>query len=773
MATSDGPGGPRRGAGARAALLRWLQGTAAPVTLLPGRPPDAPPAAARPARDGEPLRAVCCSGGGIRAAAFALGGMQGLHRRPAGGGASWYDGVRLVTAVSGGAYIAASAAIVNHHLTDAQRAELPAYAPGSPEDNRLRAHTRYLAEDPKVAAYGALSILYGLVLNLVPVLLVVCIAARLVGWALYEWDLVRVSDGGRTWEVGDLTTVALVLLGVAGAGLLLYAVERVRDIYFPPRETLYAALRSWSLRLLSTAAAGAVLLMGVPELMHLLSQVRDARPGLGGGAQTGGLLGTTSALVVLVKSTLGRFKGQLQATSGSRPGLVSSALKRAVSALSPWLGSGLALLALVAAFVTWTTGPAWHGLGTDDRVVVAVLAAALLLWQLLSDINRNSVHPFYKERLSSAYVVRRSPDGTSADSLDYTQPVRFSDFAQPHDVPELVVCAAVNTAEEGRAPSGRGCASFTFSARHTGVTAGPLDTPERLAAAHRAGHLRDTAEYERIAGVRLLTLPAAVAVSGAAVSPLMGRYTRAPLRLLLSLANVRLGLWLPNPMHPGCRLQAPDPEDGPLVKVWRLLRTQLRQPGIPGLLREMSGRVGLSGRWVYVTDGSHYENLGLVEALRRGADEIVVFDASGDLPNRWAEFGQSVATARADLGVAVRLDPTTMTTDEKTMRAAALVARGTCEYPDGRVAALYLCKLALPAQAPASWDVLAWAFAHQEFPHDTVAQQLYGDREFEAYRRIGELAAAAALDAMAAEEPVVPAARVDLDAGRTVATTPS
>jgi hypothetical protein len=189
----------------------------------------------------------------------------------------------------------------------------------------------------------------------------------------------------------------------------------------------------------------------------------------------------------------------------------------------------------------------------------------------------------------------------------------------------------------------------------------------------------------------------------------------------------------------------------------------------------MSGRVGLSGRWIYVTDGSHYENLGLVEALRRGADEIVVFDASGDLPNRWAEFGQSVATARADLGVAVRLDPTSMATDEKTLRAAALVATGTCEYPDGRVATLHLCKLALPAQAPASWDVLAWSFAHKEFPNDTVAQQLYGDREFEAYRRIGELAGLAALDAMAADGTAqtgatVPSARIDQDAAQDAAT---
>src|SRR6266568_5466571 len=39
--------------------------------------------------------------------------------------------------------------------------------------------------------------------------------------------------------------------------------------------------------------------------------------------------------------------------------------------------------------------------------------------------------------------------------------------------------------------------------------------------------------------------------------------------------------------------------------------------------------------WMYVTDGGHYENLGLVEALRRGADNIVVLDASGDKADTW------------------------------------------------------------------------------------------------------------------------------------------
>jgi hypothetical protein len=214
----------------------------------------------------------------------------------------------------------------------------------------------------------------------------------------------------------------------------------------------------------------------------------------------------------------------------------------------------------------------------------------------------------------------------------------------------------------------------------------------------------------------------------------MGRMTRAPLRLLLGLANVRLGLWLPNPTFAAAPA-APPPEGGVITK----MRWQWGQPGMKALLAEMFGRTRLGGRWVYVTDGGHYENLGLVEALRRGARQIVVFDASGDPPNTWLAFGEAVQTARADLGVEITLDPSAMRPPAGELGSPTLVVSGTYTYPDASTGELYLCKLALPAKA--SWDVQAWARRNPRFPHDTTLQQLYGDREFEAYRRLGEIAA--------------------------------
>jgi hypothetical protein len=735
----------------RSTVLSWLQGTRRKPELLPGRPLDRHPAdepdesgAAGPTRR---VRAICCSGGGIRAAAFALGGMQALGRRGADK-RSWYEDVDLVTAVSGGSYMAGSFAIVDHELSPTQRAEALPYAPGSPEDNRLRAHTRYLVEDPRIATIGLLSILYGLLLNLLPILATIYISAKVLGWLLFKLGIL--THGPNTWFVHHPGNYGLVAVVLAAAGVLLFAVERFHDVYRSPREPLTDFARAWAIRLLVSAAVFALAFVAVPEVLRWLSTSRlDLKPGrVSLGAQLGSFVATTGALVALVKGSVGKFKAKLQTSAGTS-GTVATYTKRALRWLAPWAGSAIAVGLLISAFLTWTIGAAYDGLQWAEGAFMLLAAVVILVWQALTDVNRNSIHPFYKERLSSAFAIRRV-DADHAEEIRYARPIRLSEFggdAADSETaprrPELVVCAAVNTDEEGVVPAGRGCAPFTFSSHRIGISSGTMFDGEKAGA--NDDLMRPTQDYEEAAGIRLMTLPAAVAVSGAAVSPAMGRMTRAPLRVLLGLANVRLGLWLPNP-----RLSNLPPAPLPNEKsVWRLVRWQLHQPGMLSLLRELLGRTGLRGRWIYVTDGGHYENLGLVEALRRGATEIIVFDASGDVPHSWSAFGQAVETARADLGVQIDLDPTPMTPPSDG-RTPTLVVEGSCTYPDGAQARLVLCKLAMPKDVPASWDVAAWARSHKTFPHDSTAQQLYGDREFEAYRRLGELGGERALGLMQA-----------------------
>ena len=376
--------------------------------------------------------------------------------------------------------------------------------------------------------------------------------------------------------------------------------------------------------------------------------------------------------------------------------------------------------------------------------------------------------------MATAFAQTR--EGKAIDPPDQL----FSTYRTDADRPHLVVCAAANTDQPGSTPSSRNCAPFTFSAYNCGISSGTMFRGERdgrfdLGLRETSGPDRqqwndafaplqasrwqdetpdvglsmDTALFEEHAND--LTLIDMVAVSGAAVAPAMGRMSRPSMRLLLGVADARLGMWLPNPLHK--RLTNP-----PTSGAWSRVYWQFRQPGLLALAREIIGGLTLHGRWLYVTDGGHYENLGLVEALRRGATEVVAFDASGDTPFSLSTFGQAVETARTDLGVEIALvEPDALGEVGTTGHAKALAAVARATYANGVVATIYLCKAARVDGLPP--DVKAWAEGHPMFPNDSTANQFYGDREFEAYRRLGYEAGREAYALIRAErpEPVEPA----------------
>jgi hypothetical protein len=217
------------------------------------------------------------------------------------------------------------------------------------------------------------------------------------------------------------------------------------------------------------------------------------------------------------------------------------------------------------------------------------------------------------------------------------------------------------------------------------------------------------------------TLPATVAMSGAALSPSMGKMTRGPLRFLMALANVRLGVWVPNPR----RIQSFEGRIQP-------------KPRPSYLLRELLGMNPLNARYLYVTDGGHYENLGLVELLRRGCTEIYCFDASND---NFEAIGDAVALARSELDVEIDVKPKSLELDKETELAEADCVKADITYPGAGapLATLFYARLAMTEASPA--DVKAYHRQDRHFPHDPTTDQLYTDQRFESYRALGAHAA--------------------------------
>src|SRR5215471_13982180 len=169
----------------------------------------------------------------------------------------------------------------------------------------------------------------------------------------------------------------------------------------------------------------------------------------------------------------------------------------------------------------------------------------------------------------------------------------------------------------------------------------------------------------------------------------------------------------------------------------------MMQPALGLLWTMAAGRLSYRSTWMYVTDGGHYDNLGLVEALHRGADHIVVLDASGDAVNTWSTIGNAIALARSDAGVEITLDPTTMwspglaTGQVNHPWASGTFTRRTAKAgsdlpQQGRI---WVCKLGWWTGAP--WDVLAYAKQHSTYPCDSTLEKLYNADEFSAYQELG------------------------------------
>jgi len=93
------------------------------------------------------------------------------------------------------------------------------------------------------------------------------------------------------------------------------------------------------------------------------------------------------------------------------------------------------------------------------------------------------------------------------------------------------------------------------------------------------------------------------------------------------------------------------------------------QPTLGMLYAKAAGHTSYRDTWMCVTDGGHYDNLGLVEALKRapalGVTHILVLDASGDKADTWSTLGVSIALARSNAETEIVINPIRIITSPK------------------------------------------------------------------------------------------------------------
>ena len=180
---------------------------------------------------------------------------------------------------------------------------------------------------------------------------------------------------------------------------------------------------------------------------------------------------------------------------------------------------------------------------------------------------------------------------------------------------------------------------------------------------------------------------------------------------------------------------------------------------MPYFVKELLGIHSEHDPLVQVTDGGHYENLGLVELLRHRVRHALVIDASGDTPPLATTLAEAITLAKEELGIEITFDtqPTvlipgtgTKLSDDPSVAplnarlSKALCVTGTIRYPaPGQARAdepfetgrLVVVKTGLTADMP--YPVHSYAVGHPTFPRDTTADQWFDVGQFDAYQAVG------------------------------------
>lgn len=237
---------------------------------------------------------------------------------------------------------------------------------------------------------------------------------------------------------------------------------------------------------------------------------------------------------------------------------------------------------------------------------------------------------------------------------------------------------------------------------------------------YRAAELYGRGGFSR----RAVSLGTAMAISGAAASPNMGYHSSPAITFLLTFFNARLGWWLGNPGVAGASSFShshPRLAVGPLIS-------------------EALGLTDDRNPYVYLSDGGHFENLGLYEMVLRRCRHIVVVDAGQDPECRFEDLGNAIRKIRIDMGIPIELRKVQIYAKAQDGKPVRYCAVGEIDYPavdgkDAKPGRLLYLKPAICGDEPR--DILHYKALNETFPHESTGDQWFSESQFESYRMLG------------------------------------
>lgn len=354
--------------------------------------------------------------------------------------------------------------------------------------------------------------------------------------------------------------------------------------------------------------------------------------------------------------------------------------------------------------------------------VILAIITFLLSWRV--GVNDFSLHDFYRNRLVRAYMggTRRRTDRENTAN-------NFTGFDMDDDFPMALMRAdqnytgpfpLINTTLNSTIVSeldrqDRMAESFVFTPLYCGFDF----TPTRSSAYTRNqvfeyGY-RPTENYSRPTGPLLGT---AMAISGAAVNPNMGYHSSAATAFLLTIFNVRLGRWLGNPRK----------------NTWK------RSDPISGLgylVKDLIGKSDIDSDYICLSDGGHFDNMGLYELIRRRCKYIVLGDAEEDEGAVCEGLANAIRRCRIDFGVEIVLDVTSITKKDKdTQFSLVHLVKGSINYP-GATSPGKIIYIKTSLTGDEDVDIREYFLNNPEFPQQSTGDQFFDESQFESYRKLG------------------------------------
>jgi hypothetical protein len=237
-----------------------------------------------------------------------------------------------------------------------------------------------------------------------------------------------------------------------------------------------------------------------------------------------------------------------------------------------------------------------------------------------------------------------------------------------------------------------------------------------------------------------VSLPTAMAASGAAINPFTGYLGTGATRtwlvsVVLALLNLRLGFWIWNPSR------------AKLLKWWPRVPNHI----LPGFCYGVFRKGHTHKSWyLELTDGGHFDNLGIYELVRRKCRVILVLDGEMDKETSYAALVSVQRRIKDDFKAEIVFDrdqsPELLVEDKEmdypsgALRAEQTYFVATIIYDDKSRGTIIYVKARMIKEL--SFEVKAYKGAHPDFPHESTTDQFFDPEQFDAHCELGYQACA-------------------------------